>query len=230
MVFGGMQRVSLLDYPGLVSCTVFTVGCNFRCPFCHNAALALGKAQEAMPEEDVLAYLKKRAGVLDGLTVSGGEPLLWPRLADFLEKAKTLGYRVKLDTNGSRPEALRALVDRGLIDRVAMDIKNSPEDYEKTAGIPGLSLSAVDESRRFLLSGGVDYEFRTTVVRGLHTKQSLSGAARWIAGAKAYYLQGFSDSGALLAPQGLGPYTPEEMADFLEIVKQYVPNAALRGV
>ncbi len=230
MVFGGMQKVSLLDYPGLVSCTVFTSGCNFRCPFCHNAVLALNQETEVYTDEEVLLYLKKRKGILDGLTVSGGEPLLHGDLDIFLEQVKNMGYKVKLDTNGSYPDALRKLTERGLVDRVAMDIKNSPEEYARTVGLRDFDLTPVRESITLLMEGCVAYEFRTTVVRGLHTEESLAGAARWIAGAAEYYLQGFENHGNLLAPQGLEPYTAEEMKHFLRVVKHDVPNAALRGI
>ena len=191
MLISGLQKLTLLDYPGRVACTVFTGGCNFRCPFCHNAPLVLPeRLARDSSEEAVLAFLSKRRGVLDGVAVTGGEPLLHRDIGAFLEKVKALGFSVKLDTNGSFPDRLRALVSAGLVDRGAMDVKNSPALYEKTAGA-AVDMAAIARSRDFLLSGAVDYEFRTTVVKGLHTKESLMDAARWIRGAKEYYLQQF---------------------------------------
>ncbi len=230
MEFGGLQKLSCLDYPGLVACTVFTSGCNFRCPFCPNAPLVSGKGPETIPEEDILSYLKKRQGILEGITVTGGEPLLHPDLEDFLQKVKTLGYKVKLDTNGSKPDFLRHLVSSGLVDRVAMDIKNSPDAYGTTVGIQNFDITAVEESKNYLLTAPVDYEFRTTVVKGLHTQQSLLDTARWLAGAKAWFLQCYQERDTVLAPEGLSSYTAEELHSLLQTVQTYIPTAALRGI
>ena len=234
----GLQKLSLLDYPGLVACTVFTAGCNLRCPFCHNAGLVLPEllAREAqapqgrMEPGEVLDFLKKRQGVLDGVCVSGGEPTLHRELPDFLRRVKDLGYRVKLDTNGGFPEVLRQLVEERLVDKVAMDVKNGPSRYAETAGVPGLEVSAFEESKDFLLGGTLEYEFRTTVVMGLHTEQSLLEAAQWIRGAKAWYLQQFRDSGNLVRPEGLGAFSEGEMRALLDTVRQVVPAAELRGL
>lgn len=231
MLISGLQKLTLLDYPGRVACTVFTGGCNFRCPFCHNATLVLPEElSRDNQEEAVLAFLKKRVGVLDGVAVTGGEPLLHPDLPAFLEKIRALGYAIKLDTNGSFPDRLEAVVKAGLVDRVAMDAKNSPTLYAETAGIDKLDFSAIERSRDLLLRGAVEYEFRTTVVRGLHTKESLLETARWIAGAKEYYLQQFRDSGNLLRPDGLGAFDAAEMRALLEAVQTVLPAARLRGV
>ena len=232
MLISGLQKMTLLDYPGRVACTVFTGGCNFRCPFCHNASLVIPEELRAADGgvEAVLAFLKKRQGLLDGVAVTGGEPLLHADIADFLLKVKDLGYLVKLDTNGSFPERLRALAEEGLIDRVAMDIKNSPALYAKTVGLPMLDIAAIERSRDFLLSGAVEYEFRTTVVRGLHTAESLIDAAKWIEGAKEYYLQQFKDSGQILSPDGLGAYSNEEMHTLADAVRPFLPTVQLRGV
>lgn len=229
MEFGGIQKMTLLDYPGLVACTVFTVGCNLRCPFCHNASLVLSP-RSSISQEEVLSYLQKRKGVLDGLVVSGGEPLLHKALPAFLEQVKALGLRVKLDTNGTNPQMLKALVEAGLVDKVAMDIKNGPSHYAKTTGIENLDLRPIEQAKDFLLQGTIDYEFRTTVVRGLHTEQTLEEAAAWIRGAKAYFLQQFVDHGDLIAPDDLGAFTPEQMAGFLHTVKRHVPAAQCRGI
>lgn len=232
MLISGLQKMTLLDYPGLVACTVFTGGCNFRCPFCHNASLVLPEELQAADGgvEAVLSFLKKRQGLLDGVAVTGGEPLLHADMADFLREVKTLGYRVKLDTNGSFPDRLQSLVEEGLVDRVAMDIKNAPALYAKTAGLETMDMAAVARSKDYLLSGAVEYEFRTTVVRGLHTRESLVEAARWIAGAQAYFLQQFKDSGALIDGSGLGAFSDDEMRALLTAVREVLPVAELRGV
>ena len=162
MFLSGLQKLTLLDYPGKVACTVFTAGCNFRCPFCHNAGLVLpDRLFQDITEEEILAFLKKRAGILDGVAVTGGEPLLHKELPAFLRQVKDLGYLVKLDTNGSFPDRLEAVLSEGLVDRVAMDIKNSPDLYAKTAGIPHLDLANIERSKNLLLTGSVEFEFRT---------------------------------------------------------------------
>ena len=231
MRFAGLQKLTLLDYPGQVACTVFTAGCNFRCPFCHNAPLVLpGAAGPELEEEEILAFLKKRLGVLDGVAITGGEPLLHD-LAPFLHKVRDLGYKkIKVDTNGSFPDRLEALVRAGLVDRVAMDVKNSPALYAATTGYVRPDMAAVARSRDFLLAGNVDYEFRTTVVKGLHTAESLIEAAQWIQGAKEYYLQQFKDSGNVLQLDGLDAFNEEEMHALAAAVAPYVPTVQVRGV
>ncbi len=231
VLISGLQKLTLLDYPGRVACTVFTGGCNFRCPFCHNSSLVLPEAlAHDSSEEEVLRFLRKRVGILDGVAVTGGEPLLHPDIGDFLKEVKALGFRVKLDTNGSFPGRLIALVEAGLVDRVAMDVKNAPALYAKTAGLERFELGDVERSKDFLLSGAVDYEFRTTVVRGLHTRESLLEAAAWIRGAKEYYLQQYRDSGMILDAAGLGAFSAEEMRALAEAVREIIPTAETRGV
>ncbi|MBR3238155.1 MAG: anaerobic ribonucleoside-triphosphate reductase activating protein [Oscillospiraceae bacterium] len=232
MFIAGMQKLTLLDFPGVVACTLFTAGCNFRCPWCHNAGLVLPEeaSDRLLESGEVLSFLEKRKGVLDGVCVTGGEPLLHAELPDFLKRVKDLGYRVKLDTNGSFPERLEALVREKLADRVAMDIKNGPSRYAETVGLRNLDLSAVTASKDFLLSDAVDYEFRTTVVRGLHTEESLLEAADWIQGAKQWFLQQFKDSGNLIHGEGLSAFSEDEMRRLLETVQQTNPAAQLRGV
>ncbi|MBR5343578.1 MAG: anaerobic ribonucleoside-triphosphate reductase activating protein [Oscillospiraceae bacterium] len=232
MLISGLQKLTLLDYPGHVACTVFTAGCNFRCPFCHNAPLVLPERIEGDPdgEQTVLQFLRKRQGILDGVAITGGEPLLQRDLPDFLRKIRALGYQIKLDTNGSFPDRLIALVEEGLVDRVAMDVKNSPALYAKTAGLRDPDLAAVERSKDFLLEGHVDYEFRTTVVKGLHTAESLKEAAAWIRGAKEYYLQQFKDSGDIIAIEGLGAFSGAEMRALAEQIRPIVPAVKLRGV
>lgn len=232
MLISGLQKLTLLDYPGRVACTVFTAGCNFRCPFCHNAPLVLPERIEGDPngEETVLQFLKKRQGILDGVAVTGGEPLLHRDMPDFLRKIRALGYKIKLDTNGSFPDRLIELVSEGLVDRVAMDIKNSPALYAKTVGLRELDLAAVERSKDFLLEGRVEYEFRTTVVKGLHTEESLTEAAEWIRGAAEYYLQQFKDSGDIIALEGLGAFRDEEMRALAARLRPIIPSIRLRGV
>ena len=231
MLISGLQKLTLLDYPGTVACTVFTGGCNFRCPFCHNAALVLPELMgQDTDEEQVLAFLKKRQGILDGVAITGGEPLLHKDIGTFLEKVRALGYKIKLDTNGSFPDRLQELISAGLVDRVAMDIKNAPELYAKTVGLPSLDLAPIERSKELLLRGDVDYEFRTTVVKGLHTRESIVGAAKWIAGAREYYLQQFKDSGHVIAIGGLSEYNEQEMHALAEAAAQVVPSVQVRGV
>ena len=231
MLVSGLQKLTLLDYPGKVACTVFTGGCNFRCPFCHNSALVLpDRLAHDSSAEQVLAFLRKRVGVLDGVAVTGGEPLLHPDIADFLKEIKAMGFLVKLDTNGSFPDRLIDIVDAGLADRVAMDIKNAPALYAKTAGLERFDLAGVTKSKDFLLEGRVDYEFRTTVVKGLHTEESLLDAARWIKGAREYYLQQYKDSGAILDADGLGAFDADEMRRLADAVRTVVPAVQVRGV
>ena len=228
----GIQKLTLLDYPGVVACTVFTAGCNFRCPFCHNAMLVLPEQidDECLTDDEVFGFLKKRKGVLDGVAVTGGEPLLHADMPEFLARVKELGYKIKLDTNGSNPELLSEIVKNKLVDRVAMDIKNAPEEYARTIGLKSFDIAPVERSKEMLLRGDIDYEFRTTVVKGIHTKESLIGAAKWIEGAKEYYLQQFKDSGNLLLPDGLSAYDEKQMHALADAVRDYVPTVEVRGV
>ena len=230
MKLHGFQKMTLLDYPGKVACTVFTGGCNFRCPFCHNALLVteLDEAEE-YDEDEIIEYLRKRKGLLDGIAVTGGEPLMTQDTVSFIRRIKAEGYAVKLDTNGSYPDRLKQLVSEGLVDYVAMDIKNSKELYAETAGLPKLDISKIEESVSFLLEGRVDYEFRTTVVRQFHTVESITDAARWIKGAKRYFLQNFTDSGNLIG-EGMSGVPKEEMELMREAASQYVESVSLRGI
>lgn len=231
MLISGLQKTTLLDYPGCVACTVFTGGCNFRCPFCHNSSLVVPeRIAEGVSEDELMAFLKKRVGVLDGVAITGGEPLLHKDMPEFLRKIKALGFKIKLDSNGSNPQLLEDIVDEGLVDRVAMDIKNSPELYAKTIGLDNYDLSAVERSKNFLLEGRVEYEFRTTVVKGLHTVESIRQAAKWIEGAKEYYLQQFKDSGDVLRLDGLGAFNEDEMKILRQAAAEFVPNVQLRGI
>ncbi len=230
MVIHGLQKMTMLDYPGKVACTVFTAGCNLRCPFCHNARLVTHvEAEDKISESEVLEYLDKRKSLLEGVCVTGGEPLLMDDIKGFISKIKALGLAVKLDTNGCFPEKLRELVEAGLVDYVAMDIKNSPALYGSTVGVKDFDISAVEQSKNYLLSGAVDYEFRTTVVPELHTVRSITEAAEWIKGAKRYFLQGFVDSGDLIDGGFTSP-SKEFMKELQQKASAFVTNVELRGV
>ena len=230
MKIHGLQKLTLLDFPGKTACTVFTAGCNMRCPFCHNAALVTHIDPEAvMDDDEFFAFLKKRSGVLDGVAITGGEPTLDPDLTGFMEKVHSLGYMVKLDTNGTRPDVLKVVLERGLADYVAMDIKNSPEKYAVTTGVPGINLDRIRESVSLLMASGTPYEFRTTVVDPLHSPGDFESIGQWLAGAQHYYLQNFKDSGDLIDPSMQGK-TPAGMDECLAAVKKYIPNAELRGL
>lgn len=226
----GLQKLTLLDYPEKMACTVFTAGCNFRCPFCHNASLVVNIPQEAeMTEDNFFSFLKKRQGVLDGVCISGGEPLLQPDIENFIRKIKDLGYAIKLDTNGSFPDKLKMLVEKGLVDYVAMDIKNCPESYAITAGVDALDIDSIKESVAYLKEGHVPYEFRTTVVKHYHNEDSFERIGQWLTGTEKFFLQNFVDSGDLIGKKTKG-CSEEEMKEFLTIVQKYIPGAKLRGM
>ena len=230
MKIHGFQKMTMLDYPGRVACTLFTAGCNFRCPFCHNALLVTEiDAAATYDEEEIFSYLQKRRGILDGVAITGGEPLLNRDIPQLLKRIKSLGYAVKLDTNGSYPELLKNIVDEGLVDYVAMDIKNSKEKYALTAGIPDLDLRPIEESVAFLLSGKVDFEFRTTVVKELHTEEDIAAIADWIAGAPRYFLQNFQESEHMIGAN-LHAHTPEMLEKLSAVAARKIPTAALRGI
>ncbi len=231
MKIAGLQKMTLLDFPGKVACTVFVDGCNFRCPFCHNSQLLDHSAPAAMDREMLLEFLKKRRGLLEGVCITGGEPTLSAGLGELLEEIRILGFPVKLDTNGSRPEILMDLVRRGLVDYVAMDIKNSPAMYPETCGKSTMDLSKIEESIRFLLSGAVDYELRTTVVLPLHSEKSIGEMAEWIAGmgrAKRFFLQGFVDR-ETVAVSGLSAPDSTQMTTFAALLRTCAENVQLRG-
>ena len=229
MQIHGLQKMTLLDFPGKVACTVFVDGCNFRCPFCHNSELLGVGFPPLMNDGELLAFLEKRKGILDGVCITGGEPLMQKELPQLLEKIKELGYPVKLDTNGSFPEALEMLIDRGLVDYVAMDIKNSPQRYATTIGREQYDLSKVEKSIALLLQGKVDYEFRTTVVAQLHDEDSFHEIGKWIQGAKRYFLQCFAARDSVLQ-SGLDAPSEKDMHRYAEIARIYIPETGVRGV
>ena len=225
MLIGGLQKMTLLDYAGKVACIVFTHGCNFRCPYCHNAPLVT-ETPELISEDELFAFLEKRRGILDGVVVSGGEPTLQKDIIPFLSKIKELGYSLKLDTNGTNPALLREIVALGLCDYVAMDIKNSREKYSLTAGCD-VDIKAIEESVSFLLSDSVDYEFRTTLTRELHSERDVRDIGEWIKGAKRYYLQTFVDSGSLVG-EGCSAYSTEEMKEMADVLRPFILTVAVR--
>lgn len=228
MKIAGFQKVTLLDFPGLVACTVFIGGCNFRCPFCHNADVVEEKTGGEFPKEEIIAYLKKRRGVLDGVCITGGEPLLYPETLDFMREIKDLGFKIKLDTNGSVSTRLKEAVAAGLCDYVAMDIKNTLEKYPLTAG-GSVNTEKIKESIAFLLSGAVSYEFRTTVVKELHTKDDILKISEEISGASKWYLQQFVDSGNLI-DSGFSAYSPSELEDFAAAARKNISETHVRGI
>ena len=228
MKIKGLQKLTLLDFPEKIACTVFLGGCNFRCPFCHNASLVLeGRGGEDISEEEFFSHLDARRGKLYGVCVSGGEPTLYPDLPEFLRKIKAAGHAVKLDTNGYKPKVLSALIEEGLLDYVAMDIKNSPERYGETVGIRDFDVDPIKESAKILMSGKVDFEFRTTIVREIHSVEDIRAIGEWLRGEEKFYLQGFKDSGDLIC-SGLSAYSDEEMEKLCEELRRFVPKAKVR--
>lgn len=230
MRIAGLQKLTLLDFPEKTACTVFTAGCNLRCPFCHNAGLVLrGGDGGEVSEAEFFAFLSRRTGILDGVCITGGEPLLQHDILPFLRKIKEMGFAVKLDTNGCFPDRLKELLEAGVLDYVAMDIKNAPEKYPFSTGVENLSIEPVRESVSLLMNGNVPFEFRTTVVKGHHAQEEMESIGRWIAGVPRYFLQAYVDSGDIL-DAGQEGLSAEDMEKLLETAKKYVPNAALRGV
>ena len=228
MVIGGIQKMTLLDYPGKVACTVFLPGCNLRCPYCHNSSLVIPpKIQEGFPEEKLMDFLCRRRGKLDGVCITGGEPTIHRELPELILKIRQLGFLVKLDTNGSNPKLLENLIREGQLDYVAMDIKNSPQLYAATCG--GISLlEAAEKSVELLKENRIDYEFRTTVCKPFHTKESMEAIGQWIQGCKRYFIQNFEDSGDLIG-SGMSPFSQKELESLLHTVRAYVPEAHIRG-
>ncbi|MDR3264055.1 MAG: anaerobic ribonucleoside-triphosphate reductase activating protein [Clostridiales bacterium] len=223
----GLQKLSLLDFPDKMSCTVFTGGCNFRCPFCHNSALVDGQRPQIIGEDAFFDFLKSRVGLLDGVCVTGGEPLLNGDIDVFFKKIKASGYAVKLDTNGSFPDLLKALAGQNLIDYVAMDIKNSPENYSKSAGAP-CDTDKIKESAAYLMNGSLPFEFRTTMVKEFNTLKDAEIIGKWLEGGEKYFLQYFRPSENTIM-QGFHPLTDGEMNEALNILKKYIPDTRIRG-
>ena len=238
MRIAGIQKLSMVDYPGKMACTVFLEGCNFRCPYCHNSSLVIPEPDQSyMTKEEVLKFLKKRKGLLDGVCITGGEPLLQgDDIAFFIREIKKLGYFVKLDTNGTNPKLLKELCESDLVDYVAMDIKNSRECYHMAIGREkadcGKLLENVQESVSYLMNGGVDYEFRTTLVKGIHTPEDIEDIVVWIGESRIWYLQNFKDSGSILSPNSckMEPFSENELELFANTAKDSQLNIVVRNV
>lgn len=226
----GFNKLTLLDYPGRLACTVFLGHCNFRCPFCHNAGLVLNPENEpVIPIEEILGTLKKRKGILDGVCITGGEPTVHKKLPEFVQQIKKLDYSVKLDTNGTNPQMVREMVKAGLLDYVAMDIKNSPEKYGETAGIVRADLEAIHETVEFLKSGEVDYEFRTTVTRELHKKEDFLKIRKWLSGSRRYFLQAYKESEQVIRPV-YSSYSREQLENFRQLLLEEISQVEIRGI
>ena len=225
----GLQKTTLVDYPGHVATTLFTGGCNFRCPYCHNGDLVIGLDDiEPYAMEDIFSHLQKRKGVLDGVVISGGEPTLQTDLPDFIRQIKELGYLVKLDTNGTNPAMLRSLVEEGLVDYVAMDIKHSRAKYASISHAADDSLESIAASVDYLKEGHVDYEFRTTLCKELHKETDMTAIGLWLMGAKAYYLQPYKESEQVIQP-GFHPHDAATVESFVHILSAFIPKVEIRG-
>lgn len=230
MKISGLQKLTLLDFPSHIACTIFTNTCNFRCPFCHNASLVVHPFKEPfIPESELFSFLKKRVGILEGVCITGGEPTLQPDLISFIDRVKELGYLVKLDTNGYRPDVLQELITTKRVDYIAMDIKNSKEKYAMTIGLDTFSLNNIEKSVELLLKNDIAYEFRTTVVQEYHSLDDFNSIGQWIKGASHYYLQAYMDSKDLIK-EGLHARSKDEMLLIKERLIPYIPNTYLRGI
>ena len=225
----GLQKLTLLDFPQKTACTIFTGGCNFRCPFCQNGNLVLGNLPEAINTDKLFSFLKKRSGVLDGVCITGGEPLLNPDIDSFIKEIRNLGYLIKLDTNGSNPEYLKNLVEHGLVDYVAMDIKNSKDAYSETVGIEDFDVSPICESVEFLKKSKIEYEFRTTIVKEFHSEDEILKIGEWLKDSKKYFLQNFVDSEAVIK-KGLHSVDEKVLKNWKETLKRYIDFVEIRGI
>lgn len=230
MQIHGLNKTTLLDYPEQIAATIFTGSCNMRCPFCHNGDLVLNpSSQPTISEEEIFAFLKKRKGILSGVCITGGEPTLQKDLPEFIKKVKDLGYLVKLDSNGYRPDILKNLLDENLLDMIAMDIKSSPDEYAIASGIPTLDVEKIRKSVEIIKSSNIDYEFRTTVVDELHSKDTFYQIRDWLKGSKTYALQCFEDGDAVIE-HGYHAPSEENLHTYLKIIQEVIPHAILRGV
>ena len=229
MLIHGLQKMTLLDFPGRVACTVFLGGCDFRCPFCHNYELASGEAKAVMDDSELLSFLRKRQGLLDGVAITGGEPCLHKGLPDLLSRIRELGFATKLDTNGYHPAMLKHIIDADLVDYVAMDIKNSPEKYARTCGVDRIDMGPITESIAILKDAAPDYEFRTTVVAELHEAADFHAMGKLIEGAKRYFLQAFTDRDTVPF-EGFSAPPQDVLQTYVAIAQNYVPNTSPRGI
>lgn len=227
----GVQKTSLIDYPGKVCTVIFLNLCNFRCPFCHNPELVFGEVKETIPPEEIFGFLESKRGWIEGVCITGGEPTLHPGLPELAGQIKKMGFLVKLDTNGTNPQMLKGLIEQKLVDYVSMDIKADPEGYEK-ATCSKVRLEDIRQSVLILMSSGVDYEFRTTAVPGLFDKRTAENIAKWLSGAKRYYIQQFRNSDRVLDPkfQGIGHYHIPQLEEFKAILEKSVEKVGIRGI
>lgn len=229
MIINGLQKLTLLDFPGHTACTVFTSSCNFRCPFCHNASLVKGEAEEIISEEEFFSFLKGRMGILDGVAITGGEPTLQKGLAEFISKIRDMGFEVKLDSNGYLPQILEELFKNELVSYIAMDIKSSPKGYAKAAGLEKIDLEKINKSIALIREYNVPHEFRTTAVKGIHTFLDFVEIGKWLDKDDSYFIQQFKDSGDVLS-SGCSAFSKEEMTTLLAAVRGRLPRAQIRGV
>ena len=227
----GLQKLTLLDFPGHIACTIFTGGCNFRCPFCHNGGLVLSPEEvPEIPEDELLNFLKSRIGRLEGVAITGGEPTIQADLPEFLRKVKALGFAVKLDSNGQNPTMLRRIIEDGNVDYIAMDIKNSKSRYGETIGIPNFNTANIEESVQLIMKSGLPYEFRTTLSKELHDENAIREIGEWLRGCRAYFLQSYRDSEEILTPNIFHAPDKDTLAHYQEILKPYIDNVTIRGV
>lgn len=230
MYICGLNKTTLLDYPEHLAATIFTRGCDFRCPFCQNSSLVLPERYpNTIPPEEILAFLKKRASILEGICITGGEPTLQKDLPEFIASIKALGLKVKLDTNGNHPDVLNYLLEENLLDYVAMDIKNSLQKYPVTVGIPSFSTEKIEQSVALLRSASIPYEFRTTIVKELHTHEDMYHLGKWLEGAPVLFLQSFEDSGEILQ-EGLSAHSKDTLLEYQTILESYIKKVLLRGI
>ncbi len=229
MLIEGLQKLTLLDFPGQVACTIFAHGCNLRCPFCHNAGLVVRKPANIISIEELTEFLEKRKGILDGVCLTGGEPLAQSDSIEFLRYLRKFGYKIKLDTNGFYPERLEEAIKEGLVDYIAMDIKSSKENYDKAVGIEGIDISPAIKSVEIIMNSGIDHEFRTTAVKGLHVVSDFEQIGVWLNGANRYFIQQFIDSGDLISNE-FNAFSKEETETLLAAVRKSIPNAETRGL
>lgn len=230
MNIGGLQKTSLLDYPDTISAIIWAIGCDFRCPFCYNKDLVLGKVG-TIPEEELLSFLEKRKGMLEGLVITGGEPLMQKDIVQFVEKVKKLGYLIKIDTNGMYPEKLKELIDKKLVDYVAMDVKAPKNKYDKLTDVK-TDIKKIEKSIEIIKNSKLDYQFKTTFVPGLLTKEDIISIAKWLEGSKRFYLQQFKNDAPLISSklQNVAPYSKEKLIETLNDIKSYFENCDVRGI
>ncbi len=228
MKIAGLMKLTLLDYPGKVACTVFLAGCNFRCPFCHNASLVRGGEQE-ISREELFAFLKKRQGILDGVCITGGEPLMTDGTSELAGEIKALGYSLKLDTNGSYPERLEKIIASGAVDYIAMDIKNALDKYDVACGV-SVDADKIKRSVEIIKKSGVPHEFRTTVVKGIHSAEDIEACAAFVGEGESYFLQCYKVSDDMIDPDGLSAFSADELDEMLKRAKIHNSKIELRGI